>query len=97
MAIQEIWMPSPHYSTSRGAYNKAVLHTTEGAMKIRDLGAWFANPSAQCSSHHGADNYERGPRRLRLREPQRVDAGERERGACPWSSAPTPRGPGIPG
>jgi hypothetical protein len=60
MALQEIWMPSPHYSTSRGPYNKIVLHTTEGAMKIRDLGAWFANPSAQCSSHHGADNYEAG-------------------------------------
>lgn len=29
-------------------------------MKIRDLGAWFQNPSAQCSSHHGADNYEAG-------------------------------------
>jgi len=29
-------------------------------MKIRDLGAWFQNPGAQCSSHHGADNYERG-------------------------------------
>jgi hypothetical protein len=29
-------------------------------MKYRDLGAWFQNPSAQCSSHHGADSYERG-------------------------------------
>jgi hypothetical protein len=58
--LREVWMPSPHYSTSRGPYNKVVFHTTEGAMKIRDLGAWFANPSAQCSSHHGADNYERG-------------------------------------
>jgi hypothetical protein len=27
-------------------------------MRIGDLGAWFQNPSAQCSSHHGADNYE---------------------------------------
>lgn len=60
MAIKELWIPSPHYSTSRGAYNKIVFHTTEGAMKIRDLGAWFQNPSAQCSSHHGADNYEAG-------------------------------------
>lgn len=58
--MREIWIPSPHYSTSRGPYNKIVLHTTEGAMKIRDLGAWFQNPGAQCSSHHGADNYERG-------------------------------------
>src|SRR5580765_2681280 len=60
MALKEIWIPSPHYSSSRGPYNKAVLHTTEGAMKIRDLGSWFQNPSAGCSSHHGADNYERG-------------------------------------
>jgi N-acetylmuramoyl-L-alanine amidase len=60
MAIQEVWLPSPNYSASRGPYNKAVFHTTEGAMKIRDLGAWFAQPAAQCSSHHGADNYERG-------------------------------------
>lgn len=29
-------------------------------MRIRDLGAWFQNPSAYCSSHHGADSYERG-------------------------------------
>jgi hypothetical protein len=58
--IREVWIPSQHYSTSRSGYNKIVLHTTEGAMKIRDLGAWFQNPSAGCSSHHGADNYERG-------------------------------------
>jgi hypothetical protein len=25
-------------------------------MDIRSLGSWFANPSAQCSSHHGADD-----------------------------------------
>ena len=60
VTLNEIWLPSPHYSTSRGPYNKFAFHTTEGAMKIRDLGAWFQNPSAQCSSHHGADNYERG-------------------------------------
>lgn len=60
MALNEVWIPSPHYSTSRGAYNKIVLHTTEGAMKIRDLGSWFQNPAAGCSSHHGADNYEAG-------------------------------------
>jgi hypothetical protein len=60
MAINELWIPSPHYSTGRSAYNKIVFHTTQGAMKIRDLGSWFQNPSAQCSSHHGADSYERG-------------------------------------
>jgi hypothetical protein len=60
MAINELWIPSPHYSTGRSGYNKIVFHTTQGAMKIRDLGSWFQNPSAQCSSHHGADGYERG-------------------------------------
>jgi hypothetical protein len=58
--IREVWIPSPHHSTSRGAYLKGAFHTTEGSLKIRDLGAWFQNPSAGCSSHHGSDNYERG-------------------------------------
>lgn len=58
--IRELWIPSQHYSTSRGAYLKGAFHTTEGAQKIRDLGAWFQNPAAGCSSHHGSDNYERG-------------------------------------
>jgi hypothetical protein len=56
VTIKEKWMPSPNYSTSRSGYNKIVLHTTEGAMDITSLGNWFANPSAGCSSHHGADN-----------------------------------------
>jgi hypothetical protein len=60
MAVKEKWMPSPHYSSSRGPYNVAVFHTTEGAMTIESLGSWFANPSAQCSSHHGADNSSAG-------------------------------------
>jgi hypothetical protein len=60
MTMREVWIPSPHYSSRGSSITTIVLHTTEGAMKIRDLGAWFQNPSAQCSSHHGADNYERG-------------------------------------
>jgi hypothetical protein len=60
MAPREVWIPSPHYSSRGSSITTVVLHTTEGAMKIRDLGAWFQNPSAQCSSHHGADNYEAG-------------------------------------
>jgi len=60
VAIEELWIPSPHYTASRDAYNVAAFHTTQGAMRFRDLGAWFQNPSAQCSSHHGADQYERG-------------------------------------
>ena len=58
--LNEIWMPSPNYSTSRGPYNMAVHHLTVGATTIESLGGWFANPAAQCSSHHGADNYKRG-------------------------------------
>ncbi|HWI67961.1 MAG TPA: hypothetical protein VNS88_06250 [Nitrospiraceae bacterium] len=58
--IRELWIPSPHNSSPRGAYLKGAFHTTEGAQKIRDLGSWFQNPSAGCSSHHGSDNYERG-------------------------------------
>lgn len=58
--MKEIWMPSPHYSTSRGPYNKLVLHTTEGALTVEALGDWFANPSAGVSSHFGADNVKRG-------------------------------------
>lgn len=60
MAIKEKWMPSPHYSSSRGPYNVLAFHTTEGAMTIESLGSWFQNPSAGCSSHHGADNTSAG-------------------------------------
>src|SRR5215471_21584734 len=59
--MRELWIPSPHYSGGRSrALTVAAFHATEGAQRIRDLGSWFQNPSAQCSSHHGADNYERG-------------------------------------
>src|SRR5580765_2287542 len=59
-SIRELWIPSPHYSSPRGAYLKGAFHATEVAQKIRDLGSWCQNPSAGCSSHHGSDNYERG-------------------------------------
>ena len=58
--IRELWIPSQHHSSGRGAYLKGAFHSTEGAQKIRDLGAWFQNPAAGCSSHHGSDNFERG-------------------------------------
>jgi hypothetical protein len=60
MAIKEKWMPSPNYSSSRGPYNVLAFHTTEGAMTIESLGNWFAQSSAGCSSHHGADNSSAG-------------------------------------
>jgi hypothetical protein len=60
VAIKEKWMPSPNYSSSRGPYNVIAFHTTEGAMTIEALGNWFAQSSAACSSHHGADNSSAG-------------------------------------
>lgn len=60
MAMTELWIPSPNYSSSRGPYNKVVLHTTEGAQTIESLGSFFANPGAGVSSHFGADNKKRG-------------------------------------
>lgn len=56
----EVWLPSPNYTGDGITPNKFVFHTTEGAMTIRDLGAWFAQPVAQCSSHWGVDNFEPG-------------------------------------
>jgi hypothetical protein len=57
MAIDELWIPSPNYGTANPQKLKGAIHTTQGAETIQALGNWFANPSAQCSSHHGADNY----------------------------------------
>lgn len=57
MAINELWIASPNYSSGNPQKLKGALHTTQGADTIQALGNWFANPSAQCSSHHGADNY----------------------------------------
>jgi hypothetical protein len=58
--MEEVWIPSPHYGGGHGPFNLAVLHLTVGATTIESLGSWFQNPGAQCSSHHGADNYKRG-------------------------------------
>lgn len=55
--IQEKWIPSQHYGTADPQNLKGALHTTQGADTIESLGSWFQNPSAQCSSHFGADNY----------------------------------------
>lgn len=57
MTLTRIPIPSPFYSSRGGATVKLiVLHTAEGATNIRDLGAWFQNPSANVSSHTGADD-----------------------------------------
>lgn len=57
MSLTRKWMPSPHYSSRYGgAVRLIVVHSTEGATTIESLGNWFANPSAQVSSHTGIDN-----------------------------------------
>jgi hypothetical protein len=57
MALKRVWIPSPHYSSRSGAdVRLIVLHTAEGARTIESLGSWFQNPSANCSSHVGADD-----------------------------------------
>jgi len=57
MALNRVWIPSPNYSSRGGAtVTTIVCHTAEGAANIRDLGAWFANPSSQVSSHVGIDD-----------------------------------------
>ena len=48
MALNEIWMPSPHYSSSRGPAPGGPSHHRRGPA-IESLGGWFANPSAHCS------------------------------------------------
>jgi N-acetyl-anhydromuramyl-L-alanine amidase AmpD len=60
MALQRLWRPSPHYSTSRSGVRLIVLHTTEGAQDIESLANWFKNPSSKVSSHVGADNKRQG-------------------------------------
>ena len=60
MALKRIWYPSPHHSARSGSVRLIVLHTTEGAQTIESLANWFANPSAQVSSHVGADNKRQG-------------------------------------
>jgi hypothetical protein len=50
-------IPSPNYSSRGGAAVRLiVLHTAEGSRTIESLGAFFANPSAEASSHVGIDD-----------------------------------------
>jgi hypothetical protein len=57
MALKRVWIPSPHYSSRGGAgVRLIVIHTAEGARTIESLGSWFQNPTANCSSHVGADD-----------------------------------------
>jgi len=57
MALTRKWIASPNYSSRGGATVRLiVLHTAEGATTIESLGSWFANPSADVSSHTGIDD-----------------------------------------
>ena len=57
MALARIPYPSPNYSSRGGsAVRLIVVHTAEGARTIESLGNFFASPSAQASSHAGADD-----------------------------------------
>jgi len=57
MALRREWMPSPNYSSRGGSdVRLIVLHTAEGSRTIESLGSFFSSPSAQASSHVGADD-----------------------------------------
>lgn len=50
-------IPTNSFSNRYGARPRLiVLHTAEGARTIESLGAFFANPANQASSHVGADD-----------------------------------------
>lgn len=50
-------MPSPCYSSRGGeGVRLIVLHTAEGSTSIESLGAYFANPATEASSHVGIDD-----------------------------------------
>jgi hypothetical protein len=60
MALRRVWIRSPNCSSRGGSGVRiVVVHTAEGARGFRALGNFFANPSAQVSSHVGIDD-ERG-------------------------------------
>ena len=57
MSLTRVSMPSPCYSSRGGeGVRLIVLHTAEGSTSIESLGAYFANPNTQASSHVGIDD-----------------------------------------
>ena len=57
MTLQRIAYPSPNYSSRGGATVRLiVLHTAEGSRTAASLGAYFADPNTQASSHVGIDD-----------------------------------------
>ena len=57
MALQRVAIPSPNYSSRGGSgVRLIVIHTAEGALTYQSLGAYFANPATDASSHVGIDD-----------------------------------------
>jgi putative peptidoglycan binding protein/N-acetylmuramoyl-L-alanine amidase-like protein len=57
VSLARLAFPSPNFSSRGGAgVRLIVLHTAEGARTIESLGAYFADPSAEVSSHAGIDD-----------------------------------------
>lgn len=57
MSLQRVAIASPNKSSRGGsAVRLVVIHTAQGAATFRDLGAYFANPASEVSSHTGIDD-----------------------------------------
>jgi hypothetical protein len=57
MTLARVAIPSPCYYQGRpDACRLIVVHTAEGARTFEDLGAFFANPANEVSSHAGIDD-----------------------------------------
>lgn len=57
MSLRRDWIASPNYSSRYGgAVRLLIVHTAEGALTYQSLGSFFANPSAEVSSHVGIDD-----------------------------------------
>lgn len=57
MALKRVWIPSPNKSSRGGsAVRLLIIHSSEGAQTYQALGNFFAQSSAQVSSHVGIDN-----------------------------------------
>jgi hypothetical protein len=57
VSLQRVAIPSPCYSSRGGSgVRLIVLHTAEGSTSYQSLGAYFANPNTQASSHVGIDD-----------------------------------------
>jgi N-acetyl-anhydromuramyl-L-alanine amidase AmpD len=57
MSLKRVWIPSPNHSSRGGSgVRLIVVHTAEGATTYQSLGNYFANPSAEVSSHTGIDD-----------------------------------------